>query len=74
MAKTDANKFIDDNKNAIIIVAAIIVLATAFMFFRDRQQKRDFRLERLDTQMELWEERGPQQRNTKTANDDGRIL
>ena len=74
MAKTDANKFIDDNKNALIIAAAIIVLAVVFMFFRDRQQKREIQLERLDTQRELWEDRGPQQRNTKTANGGGKIL
>ncbi len=73
MAKTDVNKFIDDNKNALIIAAAIIVLAVVFMFFRDRQQQRDFRFQQIDTQMEVWEEWRPQQ-NTGTGKGSGKIL
>ena len=73
MAKADVNKFIDDNKNSLIIAAAIIVLAAVFMFFRGRQQQRDFRLQQIDTQMDVWEEWRPQQ-NTGTGKGSGKIL
>ena len=59
-AKTNVNtgKFINCNKNTIIIAIAIVLVAVTFMFFRDRQQKRQFQLERLDTQMDVMERIG----------------
>ncbi len=56
MAEKNATEFIGSNKNAIIIAVTIVVLAVIFMFFRDRQQKRLLQLQRLDTQMDVWEE------------------
>jgi hypothetical protein len=62
MSKANTNVSDERNRNAIIIVAAIVVLAIILMYFRDRQQKRAFELQRLDSQMDVWEEWGlPQQ-------------
>lgn len=66
------------NKNSIIIAVTIVVLAVIFMFFRDRQQKRDLQLQGLDAKMDVWEEWGPQQQNKQlnnvTGKGGGRIL
>ncbi|MHC4310185.1 MAG: hypothetical protein ACYSSN_09595 [Planctomycetota bacterium] len=45
MAETKVNERIGSNKNAIIIAVTIVVLAAVFIFFRDRQQKRNLQLE-----------------------------
>ena len=80
MAKAKANisEVVNYNKNTIIIVVTIVVLAVVFMYFRDRQQKRDLQLERLDTQMEAMEEWPPQrqnrQMNNTTGQNGGKIL
>ena len=68
MTETNVNKFIGSNKNVIIIAVTIVLLAVIFMFFRDRQQKRELQLERLDTQMGVWEEWGPPQQNRQLNN------
>ena len=68
MTETNVNEFIGSNKNAIIIAVTIVVLAVIFMFFRDRQQKRNLQLERLDAQMNVWEEWGPPQQQNKQLN------
>lgn len=72
MTDTNVNELISSNKNAIIIAVTIVVLAVTFMFFRDRQQKRNLQLERLDTQMDVWDEWGPQQQNRQLNNGTGR--
>ncbi len=72
MTEANVNKFIGSNKNAIIIAVTIVVLAVIFMFFRDRQQKRDLQLQRLDTQMNVWEDWGPQQQNRQLNNTTGK--
>jgi hypothetical protein len=72
MAKTNANEFIGSNKNAIIIAVTIVVLAVIFMYFRDRQQKRDLQSQHLDAQMDVWEEWGPQQQNKQLNNTTGK--
>jgi len=72
MTETNVNKFIGSNKNSIIIAVTIVVLAVIFMFFRDRQQKRLLQLQRLDTQMNVWEEWGPQQQNRQLNNTTGK--
>ncbi|MHC4546275.1 MAG: hypothetical protein ACYS9C_18900 [Planctomycetota bacterium] len=78
MTDTNVNDRISSNKNAIIIAVTIVVLAVIFMFFRDRQQKRDLQLELLDTQREVWDEWGLQQQNrqlnNKTGKGGGKIL
>jgi hypothetical protein len=61
------------NYNTIIIVVTVVALAVIFMFFRDRQQKRQLQLERLDTQMGVLEEWGPPRQNTKSSGG-GKIL
>lgn len=72
MTDTSVNERISSNKNAIIIAVTIVVLAVIFMFYRDRQQKRNLQLERLDTQMDVWEEWGPQQQNRQLNNATGK--
>ena len=79
MAKTKANTNESvGNRDAIIIAVTIVVLAVIFMFFRDRQKQRDFQLERLDAQMDVWEERGlPRQNkqvNDTTGQGGGKVL
>ena len=78
MAETNVNEFIGSNKNSIIIAVTIVVLAVIFMFFRDRQQKRKFQLESVETQTEVWQEWGPPQQNTQqnntSATGSGKIL
>jgi hypothetical protein len=78
MTDTSVNERISNNKNAIVIAVTIVVLAVVFMFYRDRQQKRELQLERLDTQMDVWDEWGPQQQNRRlnnaTGNGAGKIL
>ena len=77
-AKANITESINSNKNAIIIAVTIVVLAVVFMYFRDKQQKRDTRLERIDTQMESMEEWGParrnQQMNNTTSRGSGKVL
>ncbi len=68
MTEAHVNKVIGSNKNAIIIAVTIVVLAVILMFFRDRQQKRELQLDRLDTQMGVWEEWGPLQQNRQLNN------
>ena len=72
MTERNVNEFIGSNKNAIIIAVTIVVLAVIFMFFRDRQQKRDLQLQRLDAQMNVWEEWGPPQQNRQLNNTTGK--
>ena len=73
MAETKANSNESVcNKNAIIIAVTIVVLAVIFMFFRNKQQKRQLQLERLDTQMNVWEEWGPPQQNKQLNNTTGK--
>jgi len=72
MTETNVNEFIGSNKNAIIIAVTIVVLAVILMFFRDRQQKRLFQLQSLDTQMNVWEEWGPPQQNRQLNNTTGK--
>ncbi len=78
MTETNVNEFIGSNKNAIIIAVTIVVLAVIFMFFRDRQQKRNLQLQQVDRQMDVWEEWGPQQQNrplnSRTGKGGGKIL
>ena len=81
MSEANTNLSDERNRNAIIIVAAIVVLAIILMYFRDRQQRRAFELQRLDSQMDVWEEWGPpqqQQQNRQLNNargtSGGRIL
>jgi len=72
MTGTNVNdESIGSNKNAIIIAATIVVLAVIFMFFRDRQQKRNLQLQRLDTQMKVWEEWETPQQNRQLNNNTG---
>ena len=74
MAETKANSNESVcNKNAIIIAVTIVVLAVIFMFFRDKQQKRQLQLERLDTQIDVLEEWGPPRQNTASKGG-GKIL
>ena len=70
MAKSKANmdECINCNKKAILIAVSIVLLAVIFMFFRDRQQKRELQLERLETQTGVWEEWGPPQQNRQLNN------
>lgn len=81
MSEANTNVSDERNRNAIIIVAAIVVLAIILMYFRDRQQKRAFELQHLDSQMDVWEEWGlpqQQQQNRRLNNargaSGGRIL
>lgn len=71
-AKATTNKYVF-NKNAIIIAVTVVLLAVIFVFFQNRQQKRQFQLERLDTQMDVMEEQGPSRQNTANQGG-GKIL
>ena len=73
MADGNKNKIVTSNKNMIIVAVSFVVLVVIFMFFRDRQQKRDFQLERLDAQKDVVEEWGPPGQNTPTTSG-GKIL
>ncbi len=77
-SKTDVAEVVKSNKNTIVIVVTIVVLAVVFMYFRDRQQKRDLQLERLDMQMDVIQEWDPprqnRQRNNTTGQGGGKIL
>ncbi len=68
--KVDTNKSLS-NQSTIIIAVTIVVLAAVFMFYRDKQKQRNFQLERLDTQAELWEHRGPPTQNRQMNNTAG---
>ena len=76
--KPDVAEVVRSNKNAIIIVVTLVVLAIVFMYFRDRQQKRDLQIERLDMQMDVMQEWDPprqnRQRNNTTGQGGGKIL
>ncbi len=72
MTEANVNEFIGSNKNAIIIAVTIVVLAIIFMYFRDRQQKRLLQLQRLDTQINVWEEWSPPQQNRQLNNTTGK--
>ncbi|MHC4123676.1 MAG: hypothetical protein ACYSSI_08905 [Planctomycetota bacterium] len=61
------------NYSTIIIAVTIVLLAVIFMFFRDRQQKRQLQLERMDTQMDVLEEWRPPRQNTASKGG-GKIL
>ncbi len=67
-AKANMSEPVNCNKNTITIAITIVVLAVVFMYFRDRQQKREIQLERLDTQTEVMEEWGPPQQNRQLNN------
>ncbi len=59
--------------NLLIIGVTIVVLIIAFLYFYDRQQKRDMDLRRLNRQVDVWEEWGPpqnQQMNTSQGQGD----
>lgn len=60
------------NNNAIIIAVTIVVLAVIFMYFHDRQQKRQLQLQRFDAQTDVWEEWGPTQQNRQLNNAAGK--
>ncbi len=72
MNEANVNEFIGSNKNAIIIAVTVVVLVSIFMYFRDKQQKRELQLERLETQMGVWEEWGPPQQNRQLNNTTGK--
>ncbi len=77
-AKANISEVVNCNKNTIIIAITIVALAVVFLYFWDRQQKRDLELERLETQTEVWQEWGPPQQNRQLNNtsdkDSGKIL
>ena len=68
MSEANTNVFNDRNRNVIIIAVTIVVLAIILMYFRDRQQKRELQLQRLDTQGDVWEEWGLPQQNRQLNN------
>jgi len=72
MSEANANVFNDRNRNVIIIAVTIVVLAIILLYFRDRQQKRALELQRLDTQVDVWEEWGPPQQNRQLNNASGK--
>jgi hypothetical protein len=73
MAEISPNESKERNYDAIIIAVAIVLLAIIIMYFHDRQQKRLLQLQRLDTQMDVWEEWGPPRQNTASKGS-GKIL
>ncbi|HUV40673.1 MAG TPA: hypothetical protein VMW23_02650 [Sedimentisphaerales bacterium] len=59
--------------NVLIIAVTVVVMIIVFFYFRDRQQKRELDLRRLDRQVDVLEEWGPpqnQQTNTPQAQGD----
>jgi hypothetical protein len=69
MAGIKVNKeTINSNMDAIIIAVTIVIIAVTFMYFRDREQKRNLQLQHLETQMHVWEEWGPPQQNRQLNN------
>jgi len=59
MAEANIDESVGRNRNALIIAVTTVVLAIILMYLHDRQQKRELQLQRLDTQMDVWEEWGP---------------
>ncbi len=78
MAEANAKKATGSNNNAIIIAVTIVALAVVFMYFLDRQQKRELQLEQLEAQMGVWEEWPPPRQNRRmnntTSQGGGKIL
>ena len=72
MAEVNISESIGRNRNTIIIAVTIVLLAIILMYFRDRQQKRQLQLQRLDSQMDVWEEWGPPQQNKQLNNTRGK--
>ncbi len=72
MTEITANESKERNYNVIIIAVTIVILAVIFMLFRDRQQKRELQLERLDAQMDISDEWGPPQQNRQLNNTTGK--
>ena len=71
-AKANTNECIDCNKKAIIIAVTIVLLAIILMYFRDRQQKRVLELQRLEGQVDVWEEWGLPGQNRQPSNAPGK--
>ena len=69
-----SEKLSDGRKNNLLIIAVtIVVLIMAFLYFYDRQQKRNIDLQRLKRRVDVWEEWGPpqnQQMNTSQGQGD----
>ncbi len=72
MAEANRNTLNVRSNKTLIIAVIVVVLVIIFMYFRDRQQKRDLQLQRLDTQMNVWEEWGPPQQNRQLNNTTGK--
>jgi hypothetical protein len=68
MAEANINESIVRNRNVIIIAVTIVLIAVIFMYFNDRQQKRQLQLQNLDRQTDIWEEWGPPQQNRQPNN------
>jgi len=78
MAEKTADNAKKRNYDVIIIAITIVLLVLIFMYFWDRQQAREARLEKTDTRMDVLEEWGrPQQNrqmNNNAAESGGKIL
>lgn len=72
MGKAKANVSNGRNNNVLIIVVTVVVLAIIFMYFRDRQQKRVLELQRLEGQVDVWEEWGLPGQNRQPSNAPGK--
>ena len=50
---------LDARSNKMLIIAvAVVAVMVIFLYMRDRQRQRDFRLQRLETRVEVLEEWG----------------
>lgn len=78
MSDANANVSSGRNNNLLIIAITVVVLAIVLMYFRDRHQKRALELQRLESQVDVWEEWGLPQQNRQLNNapdkGEGKIL
>lgn len=67
LSETDAlpPRIMKRDNRVLMIAVAMVVLATIFLYFRDRQQQNAFELRRLEKRVELLEEWRMPQRNAR---------
>ncbi len=51
----------------LIIAVAVVAVMVLFLYMRDRQQQRDFRLQRIEARVEVLEEWGGGSKCTRAA-------
>ena len=68
MSGPNGNAPIGLRRNVLIVAATIALLVIVFMYFQDRNRKRDLEFRRLEQQMGHLEEWAPPERNEERDN------